>query len=166
MWRRHADNDTPEAWRDMVASMQSVVAIAEETGVTVAFEPEVNNVVDSAVRARRLLDEIGSPNLKVVMDGANLFHEGELKRMHEVLDEAFDLLGNDIAIAHAKDLRHDGDAGHEAAGTGMLDYDYYLASLKRCGFDGALIAHGLSEAQVPQCVSFLRDKLSLLQCER
>src|SRR5205807_3723939 len=60
MWRRHLDNDTPEAWADLVASMREAVRAAEEYGVTLAFEPEVANVVDSARKARRLLDEIGS----------------------------------------------------------------------------------------------------------
>ena len=90
--------------------------------MTLAFEPEVNNVVDSAKKARRLLDEVGSPLLKVTMDAANLFHAGELAHMSDVLDQAFALVGRDIVMAHAKDLSRDGDAGHEAAGHGKLDY--------------------------------------------
>jgi sugar phosphate isomerase/epimerase len=159
MWKRHPDNDSPQAWSDMVGAMRLAVQIAEECDVTMGFETEVNNVVDSAIKGRRLLDEIGSSHLKVVMDGANLFHAGQLPRMREVLDEAMALLGQDIVIAHAKDLNHDGDAGHEAAGTGRLDYDYYLARLRDCGFDGALIAHGQDESQSDDVFAFLRDKL-------
>ena len=85
------------------------------TDVILAFEPEVNNIVDSARKARRLLDEIASPHLKVVIDGANLFHVGELPRMREILDEAFQVRGDDIRLAHGKDLERDGDAGHQAA---------------------------------------------------
>jgi sugar phosphate isomerase/epimerase len=160
MWRRHPDNDSPEAWRDMVACVREAAAIARQSDVVLAFEPEVNNVVDSAKKARRLMDEIGSPHVKVTMDAANLFHTGELARMAEVLDEAFALVGKDIVLAHAKDLSHDGDAGHEPAGHGRLDYVRYLRLLLSCGFHGPLLLHGLSEAQVPQCVTFLREKLA------
>jgi sugar phosphate isomerase/epimerase len=159
-WRRHPDNDSAAAWNDLLTSTCEAVRIAEETDVTLAFEPEVANVVDTAHKARRLLDEIGSSRLKVVMDGANLFHAGELPRMREVLHEAFELLGKDIALAHAKDLSRDGEAGHEAAGTGLLDYDHYLALLRSAGYEGPLILHGLTEAQVDGCVAFLRGKLS------
>lgn len=162
MWRRHAENDSPEAWRDMVACVRAATEIAKETGVILAFEPEVNNVVDSAKKSRRLLDEVNSPHLKVTMDAANIFHAGELARMGEVLEEAITLLGKDIVLAHAKDLSHDGDAGHEAAGHGRLDYDRYLQLLHAHGFRGPLLLHGLSEAQVPGCVAFLRDKLARL----
>ena len=160
MWRRHADNDSPEAWRDMVSCVREAAEIARQTGVILAFEPEVNNVVDSAKKARRLLDEIGSPHLKVTFDAANIFHAGDLARMSDVLDQAFALIGKDIVLAHAKDLSHDGDAGHEAAGRGKLDYDRYLSLLQACGFKGPLLLHGLTEAQVPGCVAFLRDKLA------
>lgn len=160
MWRRHPDNDSPEAWRDMVACMREAAEIARAAGVVLAFEPEVNNVVDSAKKSRRLMDEVRSEHLKVTMDAANLFHAGDLARMSEVLDEAFALVDKDIVLAHAKDLSRDGDAGHEPAGHGKLDYDRYLSLLVGCGFKGPILLHGLSEAQVPECVAFLRKKLA------
>jgi sugar phosphate isomerase/epimerase len=162
MWRWHPDNDQPGTWRDLTASLREALAIAEEHQVLLGIEPEVNNVVSSAAKARRLLDELGSPRLKIIMDGANLFARGQLPRMKDVLDEAFALLGADIALAHAKDLSRDGDAGDEAAGTGLLDYEQYLRGLAASGFRGALILHSLVEDQVPGCVSFLRAKLAKL----
>jgi sugar phosphate isomerase/epimerase len=159
MWRRHPDNGLPQSWREMAACMREATDIARQAKVVLALEPEVNNVVDSAQKARRLLDEIGSPHLKVTFDPANIFHTGELPRMREILDEAFALVGKDIVLAHAKDLDHDGDAGHKAAGQGVLDYDRYLGLLRKYHFKGPLLLHGLSAAQVPGCVAFLRVKL-------
>ena len=163
MWRRHPDNDTPAAWRDLLQAMGEAVTIAEEYGVTLAFEPEVSNVVDSAGKGRRLLDELPSPRLKVVIDAANLFHAGELPRMPAILEEAFALLGQHIVLAHAKDLSRDGEAGHEAAGQGVLDYDHYLTLLRTVGFTGPLILHGLAETQVGAAVAFLREKLAWIE---
>lgn len=160
MWRHHPENDSREAWEDLVSSIEVACRIAEENGVTVAFEPEVSNVIDSAQKARRLLDQMRSAHLKVVIDPANIFHKGDLPRMHEILDEAFSLLGKDIALAHAKDLSRDGEAGHEAAGEGLLDYDRYVSLLSEAAPEVPLILHGLSEAQVPGCIAFLKEKLA------
>ena len=157
MWRRHPDNDLPEAWDDLVAETRKALEIAAEYDVILAFEPEVSNTVDSAVKGRRLLDQMESPHLKVVMDPANIFHKGELPRMREIIDEAFELLGGDIAIGHAKDLDRDGAAGHIAAGKGLLDYHQYVSLLDKVGFDVPLVLHGLSEAEVDGCVAFLRS---------
>jgi sugar phosphate isomerase/epimerase len=160
MWRHHPDNDSPESWRDMTACIREATDIARQANVVLAFEPEMSNVVDSARKARRLLDEIASPHLKVTIDPANLFHAGELPRMKEILDEAFALVGKDIVLAHAKDLDHDGEAGHKAAGQGVLDYDRYLGLLRKYNFRGRLLLHGLSVGQVPGCMAFLRAKLA------
>ncbi len=162
LWRWHPKNDSPGAWTDLLVAMERTVRVAEAHHVTVALEPEVNNVVDSADKARRLIDEIASPALKVVIDGANLFHAGELPRMREVLDHGFDVLGEHIVLAHAKDLSHDGDAGHDAAGTGLLDYDRYLRLLRDTGFTGSLVLHSLTEAQAPTCAAFVRGKMERL----
>jgi sugar phosphate isomerase/epimerase len=160
MWRNHPDNKSAEAWRDMAACVREASEIARQTKSVLAFEPEVNNVVDSASKARQIMDEIGSAHLKVTMDPANIFPAGTLPRMKEILEEAFSLVGRDIVLAHAKDLDHDGDAGHKAAGEGLLDYELYLRLLRAQRFSGPLLLHGLSRAQVPGCVAFLRAKLA------
>lgn len=159
MWRAHPDNSTPEAWADLVGSLEQALPVAEEHRVILAFEPEISNVVDSPTKARRLIDELGSPWLKVCIDGANLFPTGTLERMGEVLHHAFELLGGDVALAHAKDLLHDGEAGNKPAGTGVLDYQLYLDLLQRAGFTGSLILHSLKEAEMPFSLGFVRGKL-------
>jgi sugar phosphate isomerase/epimerase len=90
MWRKHPDNDTPEAWADLLVQIERAVQVAEEYGVTLGVEPEIGNTINSVHKARRLLDEVRSPQLKIVMDGANIFQRGQLPNMRKVLDEAFD----------------------------------------------------------------------------
>ena len=160
MWRAHPENGSPGAWREMLEAMEGAVRIAEDHGVTMAFEPEVSNVVDTPRKARRLIDEMRSPRLKVTMDPANIFRLGELSQMAEKLDEAFGLLGDDIAHAHAKDLDRDGAAGHLPAGHGVLDYDRYVCLLRESSYRGALVLHGLDEDQVAGCRDFLLERLA------
>jgi sugar phosphate isomerase/epimerase len=148
LWREHPDNATPEAWDDMLASLAAALAAAEARGVTLAFEPEHGNVVRDAAAGRRLLDELRSPRLRVVIDPANLVTD--LDRQGDVLREAFDLLGDEIVLAHAKDVRRDGAI--VAAGRGGLDYGLYLELL---GDDVPLILHGLAEDEVAEAQRFL-----------
>jgi sugar phosphate isomerase/epimerase len=103
MWKWHPDNVRKSTWERLVETMREAVKIADRHEVTLAFEPEIHNVVSSVMRARKLLDEVGSPWLKVVLDPANLLHAGDsLLRPLGMLDEAFDWLGEDIVLAHAK----------------------------------------------------------------
>jgi sugar phosphate isomerase/epimerase len=107
MWKWHPDNVRRTTWETLVDSVRAAIKIADRNEVTLAFEPEMHNVVNSVSKARRLLDEIDSRWLKIVIDPANLIHPGERSRIAEILDEAFDWLGRDIILAHAKDPRFD-----------------------------------------------------------
>ena len=157
MWRRHPGNDTPEAWGDLLVQMEKAVRVAEKYGVTLGVEPEIGNTINSVHKARRLLDEIRSPQLKIVMDGANIFQRGQLPNMRKVLDEAFELLGSEIALAHAKDLDKDGEAGQVAAGRGRLDYRYYMKLMRISGFEGSIILHALKPDEAKDRLAFVRS---------
>ena len=159
MWQHHPQNNSPEAWSDLLDAIGQALTFAEQHDVHLGIEPEVANVVNSPQKARKLLDTMRSDRLTIVMDGANVFPKGTIQRQRQILDEAFDLLGDRIALAHAKDLSRDGEAGHEAAGTGLLDYDHYLHLLHQSGYRGAVVLHSLNPAQVPGCVRFLQQKL-------
>jgi sugar phosphate isomerase/epimerase len=159
MWRWHPENASAEAWRDMRSSVEAAIGAAETNDVTLGFEPEHNNIVSDAASGRRLLDELGSPaHLKVVIDPANLFASGDLDRQADTLNAAFELLGEDLVLAHAKDVRADGAI--VAAGQGALDYDLYISLLHVAPRGVPLIMHGLTEAEVPACLAFLQNALA------
>jgi sugar phosphate isomerase/epimerase len=151
MWKWHPDNDSTEAWGDMVQSIDAALTSAEKNNLTLAFEPESENVANSASRARQLLDELRNPRLRIIIDPANLI--SPKRNQKEVLDEAFSLLRDAIVIAHAKDRNNDFKPC--AAGKGILDFEYYLRCLKEIGFTGPLIMHGLEEEDVRFSREFL-----------
>lgn len=155
MWRRHPDNDTPEAWQDLVLTLTSLLRIAERNAVTLGVEPERANVINSATKARRLLDEMESDYLKVIIDGANLF-DSPADDMESVLEEAFQLLGSDVVLAHAKDLMEDSASEFQAAGSGKLDWTNYFRLLKSTGYDGPLVLHNLDDSQVAESIAFVK----------
>jgi sugar phosphate isomerase/epimerase len=153
-WRHHRDNGTREAWRDLLSSMERAVEIADAYDVHLGIEPELANVVSTAAHARRLLAEMGSPRLRIVLDPANLFERESRSRQQEIVAAAIETLGDRMALAHAKDRTEDGSFA--AAGTGVLDYDHYARCLGAAGFGGPVVAHGLLASEAPGVASFLR----------
>jgi sugar phosphate isomerase/epimerase len=155
MWKWHPDNDSKEAWDDMVQSIEAALIVAEKNNLILAFEPESENVANSASRARELLDELRNPRLRIIIDPANLI--SPKRDQKEVMDEAFTLLPEAIVIAHAKDRNNDFKPC--AAGKGILNFQYYLRCLKEIGFTGPLIMHGLKEEDVRFSREFLEQIL-------
>jgi sugar phosphate isomerase/epimerase len=152
-WRAHPDNSSPAAWADLSREMERAVAMAEAAGVDLGIEPEQANVVSSAAHARRLIDELRSRRIRVVLDPANLFEVADRAQAREIVAAAIDLVGDRIAMAHAKDRRADGE--FVAAGEGVVDFADFVSRLRRAGFAGALVTHGLSAEQAPGVAAFL-----------
>jgi sugar phosphate isomerase/epimerase len=164
MWRAHPANGSAEAWRDMLASMTAAAEAADAAGVTIGVEPEHANVVRDARAGRRLLDELRSPHVGIVVDAANLVEPGRTGGQERILREAFALLGDDVVLAHAKDVREDGTV--VAAGSGTVDYGLYVELLRSARYDGALVLHGLAEDDVPATVAFVRSRLAAAKATR
>jgi len=160
MWREHPENNSRAAWNRMLAGIERALEIAETHDVFLGIEPEMANVINSAEKARQLFDSLKSPRLKIVMDAANLLSSENFGDAPAVLKNAFDLLGNDIAIAHAKDIKRSGEFA--AAGKGDIDWNLYLKLLNSVRFSGALILHGLAELEVTSSVELLVGKLKTI----
>jgi sugar phosphate isomerase/epimerase len=163
MWRAHPDNNSSGAWSDLRSSLEVLLPVAQANEVVLGVEPEPANVINSAPKARRLLDEMQSPALKIVFDAANLVQPHNLSDQTRILTEAFALLGPHIVLAHAKDFRREPPPTTAitvcAAGQGVVDYGLYVSLLAKGGFDGPLILHGLSEDEVPAAVTSLNQHL-------
>ncbi len=156
-WRHHSDNQSPDAWRDLMNEMRQAAKLAETHDVDIGIEPELANVVNSAKTARKLIDELGSPRVRIVLDPANLFETAETGARHAIIEQAVDSLADRIAMAHAKD--RDTNGYFVAAGQGVIDFRHFTSALKSAGFNGPLITHGLSALEAPGVAAFLKDVL-------
>ena len=157
MWKAHPDNGSPEAWIALRGELDFALDLAERHGVVLGVEPEAGNVVRNARDARRLLDEIDSPRLKIVMDAANLLPPESQARQREVVAEAVALLGADLALVHTKDVSATGEA--VAAGLGVVDFHNFLKEIVSTGYRGPLVSHNFPETDAAYVSGFLRGVL-------
>lgn len=153
-WVHHPNNADPSAWADMAREMEKALVLAERHGVDLGVEPEQANIVTSATDAMRLIAEMGSQRLKIVLDPANLFEKATREEAHAIVADAVERTAGHVAMAHAKDRHAD---GHFAtAGQGVVDFADFVARLKASGFDGSLVTHGLSAEEAPGVARFLK----------
>jgi len=151
MWRWHPENDSTEAWNDLVESLDIALDDAQRHGVILAFEPEPGNLVNSIDRAGRLLDQMDHPNLGVTLDGANIVMTDMARNPVEMLDRTFARFGDKIAIVHAKDCNAAGEM--VPAGGGIVPWSHLAQLLRQTDFDSPLILHSLKEDEVADAAS-------------
>lgn len=153
-WRHHPDNASLASWKEMCRTMEQAIGIAERYDLFLGIEPELANVVSSAHKARQLLDEMRTDRLRIVLDPANLFEHASVSEIKTLIDEAIDLLGPSIIMAHAKGKDHLGQ--FVPPGQGMIPFAYFIQRLQDNDLHPPLIAHGFEEEKVKQVSSYLR----------
>ncbi len=120
-----------EALETFITNLRPVVKYAEQMGVVMAIEPVWKHIVCNPVRARRVLDEINSPNLQIILDPVNLLDICNYKDQVAIVDEAIELLGPDVAMVHLKDFVVEGDKlVSVGAGLGQMDYTSVIRFMK------------------------------------
>ena len=120
-----------EALAELIGELRGVVRYAEQMGVILAIEPAYTDVIWNSMRARAVLDAVGSPNLQIIFDPVRLLHGGVLEHRDEVIEEAAELLGRDIAMIRLRDYTVKNGSGKElaycACGEGEMDFRKVLA---------------------------------------
>jgi len=162
----HPQNWSEETWKMTVDALKQVIADSSGSNVRLAVEAINSNNLNTPAAHVRLRDDVASERLKATLDPTNMIHPGVLFRSAELLNECFELLGEDILYAHAKDIRWAQMLpGLEwvVPGQGEMDYEVYLAHLSRLEYTRPLMMEFLNRGgyegpdQYPQARKFIED---------
>ncbi len=115
-----------------IERLRPVVKSAEKLGAVLAVEPVWNHSIRNARCARRMLDRIASPNLGIIFDPVNLVDVRHTDQGDDRVQEAIDLLGDDVLMVHLKDWTLDSQGKNiaVAAGTGHMNYAPVIRFIK------------------------------------
>jgi sugar phosphate isomerase/epimerase len=162
----HRENWTQETWEMSVDALRQVLSDSSGSRVKLAVEAVNSTNFNTPAAHARLRDDLDSDRLGFTLDPTNMIHAGNLFRNAELINECFDLLGEDILYAHAKDIRWaEMLPGLEwvVPGLGEMDYEVYLAHLSRMAYPRPLMMEFLNrgdyqgEDQYPQAKRFIED---------
>ena len=156
----HRDNFTMETWKLAVNTIRQL--LSDTAGMKVAFGIEAVNLtcMNNPWAHRQLIDEVGDPRLKIVLDPVNMINLGTYFRTTELINECFDLLGEHIIAGHAKDTLVTPDLmsaylTEVAAGEGTMDYETYLVRWSRLNWPRPLLIEHLPEEKYPQAQKYI-----------
>jgi hexulose-6-phosphate isomerase len=134
-------------------SLEELLPVAEETGVTMALENVWNRFLLSPLEMRDFIDSFGSPLVQAYFDVGNILLYGYPHHWIEAL-------GKRIKRVHIKDF----DAGsRQFVGLlqGSVDYPRVVSALRGVGYDGYLTAELGAYKQYPE--QFVRDTAAQLE---
>ncbi|PWW08507.1 sugar phosphate isomerase/epimerase [Paenibacillus cellulosilyticus] len=131
IWKQQAgDRYSEVAWSVLRDTVSELAEEADRWGVTIGLEPVCVHTLASPAHLHRLLEEVPSSTLGVVLDPCNLIY-GSLELFEQraaIIDSAFELLGDHIVLAHVKDLdiSPDGKISETVIGHGSYDIASFI----------------------------------------
>nr|WP_241161957.1 MULTISPECIES: sugar phosphate isomerase/epimerase [unclassified Enterococcus] len=124
-------NFTEEAYQIARTSIIEMVETAEHFGVTVAIEAGINHPIHTYQLAKRLVEEVASPNLKLILDCANLIHKDNHEKQEYLVKQALETLDPYLAAIHLKDYQFENNQiTMVPVGQGCLDFRPIIHYLK------------------------------------
>lgn len=121
--------ESEEAFRLFMDGLEPVVRCAEETGAVLAVEPVWSHIISTPERARRMLDQLPSDHLRIILDAVNLIAPEQAGRAEEIIRNAVSLLRDRVRVLHMKDFIRTGEGEMTACacGLGSMRYEGLLA---------------------------------------
>lgn len=160
-WGYHPDNDSDYAWETLLAAVDRLRAAAVRHRAVFLLEGYITNVLSTPEKARRLIDELGTEGLGLVLDPFNYMTEPDLANQKEALERLFGLIGGLCPIAHAKDAVYT-DKGFKSprAGTGSMDWLLVAEAFARHTPDIPLILEHLQAEEAEETMRFVKNRFA------
>lgn len=131
---RADESEREAAYARLLDFARSVSRAAEDCGALVGIEPVALHTLNTPELTRRLLDDVASPNLKVILDTANLVTPATTapEAQAEILDRCFACFGEEVVALHVKDGVFDagGKWQNRPLGQGVMDWAHLLPRLR------------------------------------
>ena len=158
----HPDNWTKKTWDLLVDACHQVINDTAGMKAAIGMEAQVTTNQDTPQSHRRLIDDVGSPRLGVNLDPVNMCSLANYYHTTELLTDCFDLLGESILGAHAKDtyIWPDKQTVHVqevAAGRGVMDYETYLVGLSRLKWARTLLPEHVPPEEIIFAGNYIRE---------
>lgn len=160
-WTPHRDNHRPENTPILVETLHPIARKAEQEGVLLALETHAVSVMDPPEKCRAIIEAVGSPNLRLIMDAVNHFQcLYQVYQSSDWVNHIFDVMGPLAPLAHLKDLKlSNGLVLHidqEVPGEGQLDLALVLRRFEALFPTGYGLIEHLTLEQIPQAVANIR----------
>lgn len=148
---------TEQDWLVLVETVKELVEEAEKWGVIVGIEAAEDHLIDDAVKLKRLLDEIPSSNLGVVLDPGNLVTSNNIHKQDEVIEEMYELLGNKVVAFQAKDCLLDDENNIKwvPIGKGSLNYELIFKRLSEYKPHMEIVLDAVKPEDIEEAKSFV-----------
>jgi len=158
----HPDNWNDETWKLTVDAVKQVLRDTAGLKAALGIEAQITMNVGRPEDHKRLMDDVGDKRCAVNLDPVNMMSLDNYYHTTELLNECFELLGEQILGCHAKDTyiwpdRQTVHVQEVCAGRGVMDYESYLVKLSRMKWPRTILAEHIPGDQYAEAYAYIRN---------
>jgi len=143
--------NSEEAYQYLLKNVKELVAFAEKNNASVGIEGVHCFVINSPKMMKRLVDDVNSDNLKLIFDPVNLLNAENYINQREIIDEAFSLFADKIAVIHIKDfVIENGGLKTVVPFSGNFDFENLMKNVAKYNLDIPFICEEIDEKQAKE----------------
>lgn len=149
------DNHTEQAYKQLLTNLKELVAYAEKMGVMIGIEGVKIYVINTPQKMRRLLDDLNSPNVLAIFDPINFLGADNYEEQDKIIDDAFNLYGDEMSVLHLKDfiIDENGAMKQVLPTEGMLHTERILKYIKQRKPNMPIVLEGTGEKNLPKVMA-------------
>ena len=157
----HPDNWTLETWKLLIQSIRTILKDTSGMKSVIGMEAQVTTNLDGPLAHKNLMEDVGDPRVKVNLDPTNMVHLHNYFHTTELVNQCFDILGENIFGCHAKDtfiFTHTQTVHVQEVcpGRGNMDYETYLIRMSKMKWSRSLLPEHFPAEQMPEAYAYIR----------
>lgn len=153
-WTPHPANTSLPTILRLIDSLREAAKAAEEVGIPFAIEGGSVSPLDTPERLREVIEAVGSPAARFNVDPVNFVRNlEELYNTTSLTHRIFDLCGEYVVCAHAKDITYENSIPLRLRecliGEGLYDQATFLRRFEQACPEGFVLIEHLPDEKIP-----------------
>ena len=165
-WYPHPDNITPESLGRLTESVRALAPTAEDLGVAFVLKGHTLSTLDTPEDVLTVIRAVGSPAIRGGLDPVNWMKLEYVWDPTELVDHICQVLGQTLAIAHAKDFVLDPQLilhlTEVPVSEGWMDYPAFVRRYFEALPTGWIALEHLPLDKIDSAVAHMRSSCELL----
>lgn len=154
-------NHSEEAYQRCLSTLKEMVKEAENQKQYIAIEGVWSHIIHTPEVMKRVLEDINSEYLKVILDPCNLLNGLNYEKREEIIAKVFELYGDKICAIHLKDFVVENNEVKEVPiGNGIFNYKPLFDLIEEYNCNVDLIFEGTEEKDISRSIKYIKSEIS------
>lgn len=150
-----------DALKALYSSLNEILPVAQEVGVTVGIEPVFWHTLSTPQLAKQLIKDMQSNYLKIIFDPINLLAPSLLSRQEYLWSECIDAFGEHTVAMHFKGVQYEGNTAVSCPlKQSQADMSFVINALQKLPNSFDVLREEAQKSSAAEDIAYIKELIS------